>query len=65
MSASDVLRTANSNAKFGAAETEWGWLASCCIQLAGLRRNASGLISNALGPASCGALRPMMRPMSW
>ena len=42
MSASDVLRTANSNAKFGAAETEWGWLASCCIQLAGLRRNASG-----------------------
>ena len=47
MSSSDVRRTANSNAKFGAADHEWLLVASNCIHRAGFCRNDTGLISTA------------------
>ena len=55
MSSSDVRRTANSNAKFGAAVNEPLLLASNCIHRAGFCRNDTGLISTAGRPAQQGA----------
>ena len=47
MSSSDVRRTANSNAKFGAAVNEPLLVASNCIHRAGFCMNDTGLISTA------------------
>ena len=65
MSASEVRRIASSKAKLGAPDTDIGFWAISWIQLAGLDRNASGLVSTALHPVTSGEQTPMIRPMSW
>ena len=47
MSSSEVLRTASSNAKFGAAENAWVLVAIAWTHRAGLWRNATGLMISA------------------
>ena len=65
MSASVVRRAASSKAKLGAPEKHVGLCAISCIQLAGLARNASGLVSTASQPVTSGEQTPMMSPRSW
>ncbi|COV70260.1 Uncharacterised protein [Mycobacterium tuberculosis] len=64
MSWSDVLRTASSKAKFGAAEKHRPLVASSCIQRAGRRKNDIGLINIARRRATSGAQIPRIRPIS-
>src|SRR5580693_370228 len=65
MSSADVLRTANSKAKFGPAEYVLPLLASRCSHRAGRCRNPTGLVTTVGTPNRTGKIAPNNRPMSW
>src|SRR5271166_1419610 len=65
MSSLDVLRTANSKAKFGPAENVRPLLASSCIHRAGRCRNPTGLVTTVGAPTRIGKIAANSRPMSW
>ena len=65
MSSSDVLRAANSKAKFGPAETVGPLRASNCIHRAGRCRKPTGLVNTVGKPSRIGMTTPSRSPMSW